>query len=156
MPSTRSKKTTSSKQSTKTTAKKKSNRTKKKTSQTTRTDQDQGGSGSERSDTHGTDDEEGLQERVDSEAGPTQSKAKKSTIFQSRFPGLELDTYEQQLDLWTVIKLQESLVQQNSRRSKAPKEIKDLVKIVWMEFEKRILMIALMAGVPEIVIWNLV
>ncbi|KAH9809041.1 hypothetical protein DFH28DRAFT_1086994 [Melampsora americana] len=138
-----------------------SNRTtKKKTSKSTRTDQDP--LDSEVLDPPATqlehaDDQEENDDRDDSaQPGPTQEKAKKSTIFQSRFPGLELDTFEQQLDSWTVIKLQESIAQQNSRRSKAPKEIKDLIKIVRMEFEKRILSIALMAGVPEVVIWNLV
>lgn len=85
-----------------------------------------------------------------------QDKSKQSTVFQSRFVGLDINTFEQQLDNWTLVSLQEAIVSQDSRRSTAHKDIKDLVQVVQMEFEKRILMIALMAGVPEVVIWNLV
>lgn len=90
---------------------------------------------------------------------PTEDEShpkKSSTIFQSRFPGLDLDTFEDELDNWTLIKLQEAILSQGSRRSTAPKEIQNLVQVVRLEFEKRILIIALMAGVPEVVIWNLV
>ncbi|EGG04912.1 uncharacterized protein MELLADRAFT_88330 [Melampsora larici-populina 98AG31] len=113
--------------------------------------------------THDLDEDEDGANAFQDEDEPNQepsATAKKSktnpAIFQSRFPGLELDSFEQELDSWTIVQLQESIIQQDSRRSTAPKEIKNLVKLVRMEFEKRILMIALMAGVPEIVIWNLV
>ncbi|EGG09702.1 uncharacterized protein MELLADRAFT_95144 [Melampsora larici-populina 98AG31] len=88
---------------------------------------------------------------------PTQTNAKKSNrVFQSQFPGLEFDTFEQELDNWSLVKLQEALQKQESRRTKVHKEVRDLVEIMRMEFEKRMLMIALMAGVPEVVIWKLV
>ncbi|KAH9808488.1 hypothetical protein DFH28DRAFT_1069466 [Melampsora americana] len=81
---------------------------------------------------------------------------KKAPVFQSRFPGSELDTFKNKLENWSLIKLQDAIRHQDSRRSNVPRDIKDLVKIVRMEFEKRILMIALMAAVPEVVIWNMV
>ncbi|EGG11803.1 uncharacterized protein MELLADRAFT_90762 [Melampsora larici-populina 98AG31] len=81
---------------------------------------------------------------------------KAGKAFRSRFPGLELDNFEEELPKWTLVSLREAIFHQQSRRSTAHKDIKDLVKIMRMEFEKRILMIALMAGVPEVVIWNLV
>ncbi|KAH9813487.1 hypothetical protein DFH28DRAFT_896471 [Melampsora americana] len=83
------------------------------------------------------------------------AKSQKTNIFQSRFSPLDLETFEDKLDEWTLIGLQDAVNKQDSRRTKAPKEIKDLVKILRMEFEKRILMVALMAGVPQVVIWNL-
>lgn len=76
-------------------------------------------------------------------------------IFCSRFPSLELDTFQDQLDQWTIVQLRDAIVKQDSRRSSAHKDIKDLVKLIRMDFEKRVLMVALMAGVPEVVIWNL-
>ncbi|EGG03946.1 uncharacterized protein MELLADRAFT_89771 [Melampsora larici-populina 98AG31] len=76
-------------------------------------------------------------------------------IFRSRFPQLELDTFEEQLDQWTIAKLRDCIVKQNSCRSSAHKDIKDTVKLLRMDFEKQVLMVALMAGVPEVVIWNL-
>jgi hypothetical protein len=87
------------------------------------------------------------------------SKSKKDStpkVFRSRFPGFELDTFEDVLDDWTLITLREAIVNQASRWNSVPKDIRNLVKIVRLEFEKRILMIALMAEVPEVVIWNLV
>ncbi|KAH9815917.1 hypothetical protein DFH28DRAFT_1082160 [Melampsora americana] len=73
-----------------------------------------------------------------------------SQIFCSRFPQLEIDTFENDLGKYSLVLLRDAIAKQNSRRTKAHKDIKDLVKIVQMEFEKRILMIALMAGVPEV------
>ncbi|EGG11201.1 uncharacterized protein MELLADRAFT_70891 [Melampsora larici-populina 98AG31] len=89
-------------------------------------------------------------------SGSNNNNPKVKGPFRSRFPQLELDMFEDELPKWTLVGLREAIVHQDSRRSKAPKEIKDLVKIMRFEFEKRILMIALMAGVPEVVIWNLV
>ncbi|EGG06870.1 uncharacterized protein MELLADRAFT_86305 [Melampsora larici-populina 98AG31] len=138
-------------------SKKKTPRNKKTTSKTTT-----GDSATDRFDAdnnHNPDENEDdeFHDETNQQTSGTAPKSKsKPSIFQSRFPDLELDTFEQQLDSWTIVKLQEAILQQDSRRSTAPKEIKDLVKVVRMEFEKRILMIALMAGVPEIVIWNLV
>lgn len=89
------------------------------------------------------------------ETGAT-SELPKTKTFRSRFPGLEIETFEDELPNHTLIGLREAIKKQDSRRSKAHQDVKDLVKIVRMQFEKRILMISLMAGVPEVVIWNLV
>ncbi|KAH9818879.1 hypothetical protein DFH28DRAFT_925644 [Melampsora americana] len=85
----------------------------------------------------------------------SQKNTKISNIVESRFPGLEFDTFEQQLDNWTLTGLQETITAQGSTCSKVSREVKDLVKILRLEFEKHILMVALMAGVPKVVMWNL-
>lgn len=139
MPSTRSGKRRSS-----TVAKKTTKKSKQTTTNATSNSNDISSSREE--------DNENTQDRTEDGSNPKKS----STIFQSRFPGLELDTFEDELDNWTLIELQEAILSQGSRRSTAPKDIKKIVQVVRLEFEKRILMIALMAGVPEIVIWNLV
>ncbi|EGG13215.1 uncharacterized protein MELLADRAFT_86738 [Melampsora larici-populina 98AG31] len=87
---------------------------------------------------------------------PSTTQTGSNQVFQSRFPGLEFDTFEQDLDKWTITKLQEALLGQGSRRTKVNKEVQNLVEVMRIEFEKRMLMIALMAGVPEVVIWKLV
>ncbi|KAH9814914.1 hypothetical protein DFH28DRAFT_894025 [Melampsora americana] len=89
------------------------------------------------------------------ETGAT-SEPPQTKTFCSRFPGLEIETFEDELPNYTLIGLREAIKKQDSRRSKAHQDVKDLVKIVRMQFEKRILMISLMAGVPKVVIWNLV
>ncbi|KAH9808791.1 hypothetical protein DFH28DRAFT_993654 [Melampsora americana] len=93
----------------------------------------------------------------ESRVNPTNENNNKQSdkVFCSRFPGLELKTFEDKLDEWTITQLQDAIVKQGSRRSKAHKDIKDLVKLLRLEFEERILMVALMADVPEVVIWNL-
>ncbi|EGG09726.1 uncharacterized protein MELLADRAFT_95186 [Melampsora larici-populina 98AG31] len=76
-------------------------------------------------------------------------------VFLSRFPGLELGDFEKQLDDWTLVSLRQAISKQASKRSKAPGEIQLLVRIR-LEYEKRMLMAALMGAVPKVVIWNLV
>lgn len=78
------------------------------------------------------------------------------TIFRSRFPGLEMETFENHLDNWTLTSLRQAITKQDLKNSKAPSEIKTLVKGIRLEYEKRMLMAALMGGVPEAVVWNLV
>ncbi|EGG01336.1 uncharacterized protein MELLADRAFT_92582 [Melampsora larici-populina 98AG31] len=140
---------------------------KKKTSRVTSCKRKRTATSSRKSGTGDSDDEEDSQadedQPIDKNAtetedpSATQTNAKESNrVFQSRFPGLEFDTFEQELDNWSLVKLQEALQKQESRRTKVHKEVRDLVEIMRMEFEKRMLMIALMAGVPEVVIWKLV
>ncbi|KAH9819433.1 hypothetical protein DFH28DRAFT_1145117 [Melampsora americana] len=95
------------------------------------------------------------QDNTDDPNSSTVPKNQEDTVFRSQFPQLELDTFEEHLDKWTITSLKDSIVKQGSQRSTAHKDIKDLVKIIRMNFEKCILMVALMAGVPEVVIWNL-
>lgn len=100
----------------------------------------------------GLDDEGGENE----EETNTNTDKQQEKVFKSRFPEFDLDNFEEKRPSWSIVKLREAIVGQDSRRSTAPKDIKDLVKIIRMDFEKTILMVALMAGVPEVVIWNLV
>ncbi|EGG07268.1 uncharacterized protein MELLADRAFT_85890 [Melampsora larici-populina 98AG31] len=97
------------------------------------------------------------QNRVrDRSAQNNQNASTKKTIFRSQFPGFEMDNYEDFLDDWTVDELRENIAKQGSRSSKAPKDVKSLVKTIRLEYEKRMLMAALMGGVPEVVVWNIV
>lgn len=77
-------------------------------------------------------------------------------VFKSRFPGLELDNFESQVDKRTVVELRQDIAKQSSKASRASHEIQSLVKGIRLDYEKRMLMAALMGGVPEVVIWNLV
>lgn len=95
-------------------------------------------------------DEQGLAQKSQT------TRSNKKAIFRSRFPGLEIDTYEDCLDDWTVDELRQNIAKQASRSSKAPQDIKSLVKTIRLEYEKRMLMAALMGAVPEIVVWNIV
>ncbi|EGG10275.1 uncharacterized protein MELLADRAFT_94561 [Melampsora larici-populina 98AG31] len=86
----------------------------------------------------------------------TQNKSSQPSIFRSRFPGLEMETFEDHLDDWTLVELRQHIAKQGSKSSRPHQEIRTLVKSICLEYEKRMLMAALMGGVPEIVIWNLV
>ncbi|KAH9811113.1 hypothetical protein DFH28DRAFT_1085265 [Melampsora americana] len=80
----------------------------------------------------------------------------KSTVFRSRFPGFELDTFEDFLGDWTLVGLRQAIAKQGSTLNRASQEINALVKTIRIQYEKRMLMAALMGGVPEAVIWNIV
>lgn len=90
-------------------------------------------------------------EEIEEESNTLESQA-----FRSRFVGLDIDNFEDQREDWTLIGLRQAIAKQNARTSKAPPEIKLLVLSIRMEYEKRMLMAALMGGVPEIVVWNIV
>lgn len=79
-----------------------------------------------------------------------------STIFRSRFPGLEIEDFEQKLNAWTLVGLCEAITNQASKNSRPPREIKALVKGIRLQYEKQMLMAALMGGLPEVVVWNIV
>ncbi|KAH9817298.1 hypothetical protein DFH28DRAFT_890079 [Melampsora americana] len=80
----------------------------------------------------------------------------KTTIFRSRFPGLEMESFENCLDDWTVVELRQTIAKQGATSSRASTEIRALVKSIRLEYEKRMLMAALMGGVPEAVVWKIV
>lgn len=87
----------------------------------------------------------------------TQQKSnKRNQPFVSRFPGLDLHDFEEHLGDWTLADLEDAIEKQGSRSTKAPSEIKATVKSIRLEYEKKMLMAALMGGVPEAVIWKLV
>ncbi|EGG09941.1 uncharacterized protein MELLADRAFT_95233 [Melampsora larici-populina 98AG31] len=94
---------------------------------------------------------------------PTTTSGQKKTgnrSFVTCFPGLTPENFEQQVDKWTVADLRQRLVEQQQKqahnRTRAPQDITDLTEIVCIGFEKRMLMVALMGGLPETVIWDLV
>ncbi|EGG01744.1 uncharacterized protein MELLADRAFT_91920 [Melampsora larici-populina 98AG31] len=98
------------------------------------------------------------QKEVDTRDEETEEESNRleSIAFRSRFPGFEIDKFEEKRKDWTLIALRQAIAKQNSKTSKAPQEIKSLVLSIRMEYEKRMLMAALMGGVPEIVVWNIV
>ncbi|EGG07683.1 uncharacterized protein MELLADRAFT_71666 [Melampsora larici-populina 98AG31] len=77
-------------------------------------------------------------------------------VFRSRFPGLEMDTFEESLDDWTVVALRQNIAKQGSTLSRPAPEIDALVKTIRLQYEKRMLMAALMGGLPEVVVWSIV
>ncbi|KAH9808172.1 hypothetical protein DFH28DRAFT_1088085 [Melampsora americana] len=79
-----------------------------------------------------------------------------TSTFRSRFPGLELDNFEESLDDWTVVALRQTIAKQGSTLSRAAPEIDALVKTIRLQYEKRMLMAALMGGLPEAVVWAIV
>ncbi|EGF98563.1 uncharacterized protein MELLADRAFT_95558 [Melampsora larici-populina 98AG31] len=84
------------------------------------------------------------------------SVTKDKQIFRSRFPGLELDTFEDHIDEWTTVGLREAIAKQGSTTSRPHSNIRALVKSIRLEYEKRMLMAALMGAIPEAVVWNIV
>lgn len=55
-------------------------------------------------------------------------------VFQSRFPGLQLNDFEDHLEDWTVVTLRQAIAQQGSKKSKAPSEIRSLVLSIRLEY----------------------
>lgn len=98
---------------------------------------------------------EGQDDDLERSSAPKPAENLEDKIFRSRFPQLELETFEDDLEKWTIASLRDAIFKQDSQRTTAHKDIKDLVKVLRMDFEKRILMVSLMGGVPEVVIWNL-
>ncbi|KAH9809137.1 hypothetical protein DFH28DRAFT_1134331 [Melampsora americana] len=84
------------------------------------------------------------------------NKNKSTSIFRSRFPGFEMDNFEDFLDDWTLVDLRQTIAKQASTANRAHPDIDALVKTIRLQYEKRMLMAALMGGVPEAVIWNIV
>lgn len=83
-----------------------------------------------------------------------------ANTFISSFPALNLENYESQLDQWTIVELWKALVDQKTKRTKhktqSPTEIKNLVEVIRIGYEKRMLMAALMGGISETMVWSLV
>ncbi|KAH9813415.1 hypothetical protein DFH28DRAFT_1096485 [Melampsora americana] len=92
-------------------------------------------------------------------ASTTQPQGSKGD-FVSKYPSLTPENFERQLDKWTIADLRQEIIKQKSpfshNRTRAPQEIRDLTSLIRIGYEKRILMAALMGGVPETVIWDLV
>ncbi|EGG04659.1 uncharacterized protein MELLADRAFT_88701 [Melampsora larici-populina 98AG31] len=84
------------------------------------------------------------------------NKKQSSPIFRSRHPGLEMDTFEESLNDWTLVALRQDIAKQASKANRAHPDIDALVKTIRMQYEKRMLMAALMGGVPEAVVWKIV
>ncbi|EGG06548.1 uncharacterized protein MELLADRAFT_86363 [Melampsora larici-populina 98AG31] len=80
--------------------------------------------------------------------------------FTSNFPELTFDNVEEQLDKWTLVELRNALKDQKKRtlrhKNQAPSEIKTFVELVRRDYEKRMLMAALIGGISETMIWSLV
>ncbi|KAH9823184.1 hypothetical protein DFH28DRAFT_1018066 [Melampsora americana] len=79
-----------------------------------------------------------------------------SGIFRSRYPGLEMDNFEESLGDWTLVGLRQTIARQASTANRAHPDIDALVKTIRLQYEKCMLMAALMGGVPEAVVWNIV
>ncbi|KAH9807711.1 hypothetical protein DFH28DRAFT_1138040 [Melampsora americana] len=84
------------------------------------------------------------------------NKKQSSAIFRSRYPGLEMDNFEESLEDWTLVGLRQTIAQQASTANRAHPDIDALVKTIRLQYEKCMLMAALMGGVPEAVVWNIV
>ncbi|KAH9807648.1 hypothetical protein DFH28DRAFT_914025 [Melampsora americana] len=84
----------------------------------------------------------------------------KTKQFISSFPSLAIDNMEQELDKWTVVDLRKALAEQKKKSSRhknqVPSEIEDLVELIRLDHEKRMLMAALIGGISEAVVWSLV
>lgn len=87
---------------------------------------------------------------------PDKSNSNDKQVFRSRFPGLELDSFENHLDEWTTVGLREAIAKQGATNSRPHSDIRALAKSIRLEYEKRMLMAALMGAIPEAVVWNIV
>ncbi|KAH9822319.1 hypothetical protein DFH28DRAFT_882150 [Melampsora americana] len=97
---------------------------------------------------------------------PQDSRSQSSTNqdkphkFVSSFPSLSFENMEQELDKWTLVDLRNALTQEKKNRSRhknqAHPEIDNLVKLIRLDYEKRMLMAALIGGISETMVWSLV
>ncbi|KAH9809613.1 hypothetical protein DFH28DRAFT_904323 [Melampsora americana] len=80
--------------------------------------------------------------------------------FTSNYPGLTIDNLEAELSKWTLVELRTALMEQKIQKSRhknqTPSEIKTLVELIRRDYEKRMLMAALIGGISETMIWELV
>ncbi|KAH9815288.1 hypothetical protein DFH28DRAFT_893311 [Melampsora americana] len=98
--------------------------------------------------------EEPISDRTPNEQNEQPSKQPKTFI--SRFPDLDLETFHDHLDDWTLVALREANAKQAPKGTRASTEIRSLVKSIRLNYEKQMLMAALMGGLHEVVVWNLV
>ncbi|EGG05196.1 uncharacterized protein MELLADRAFT_88277 [Melampsora larici-populina 98AG31] len=101
------------------------------------------------------------QPRTEARPNPSSNQARSTqSAFTSCFPSLTPLTYEQQLENWTIADLRQAIADQKKNKShnrtRAHQDIQNLIKIIRIGYEKRMLMAALMGGVSEAVIWDLV
>ncbi|KAH9810647.1 hypothetical protein DFH28DRAFT_902725 [Melampsora americana] len=87
-------------------------------------------------------------------------RQQKSKDFNSRFPALDIENMEQELNKWTLVDLRKALAEEKKNRSRhknqAPAEIEDLVQLIRLDYEKRMLMAALIGGISGTMVWSLV
>ncbi|EGF97326.1 uncharacterized protein MELLADRAFT_85864 [Melampsora larici-populina 98AG31] len=83
----------------------------------------------------------------------------RSKEFTSSFPSLNIDNMEQELDKWTVVDLRKELAERKKNASRhknqVPTEINNLVQLIRLDHEKRMLMAALIGGISETMVWEL-
>ncbi|EGG00110.1 uncharacterized protein MELLADRAFT_93848 [Melampsora larici-populina 98AG31] len=96
------------------------------------------------------------QDITDQTTNDKQQQLNQPKTFISRFPGLDLDTFHEHLDEWTLVRLREANAKQAPKGTRAPTEIRAVVKSIRLNYEKQMLMAALMGGLHEVVVWNLV
>ncbi|EGF97714.1 uncharacterized protein MELLADRAFT_84516 [Melampsora larici-populina 98AG31] len=80
--------------------------------------------------------------------------------FTSNFSALNFDNVEEQLEKWTLVELRNALSNQKKQTSRhknqAPREVKTFVELIRRDYEKRMLMAALIGGISKTMIWSLV